>query len=415
MSGDEYQADGEVSDGFAGLLASFKAVELFPLTGEMRLTTTTGEVLSEMGAPVPDTVIVRSRWIPPGTVVELEFDGGDTVELDISARSEAPDPRRVVYLDQNHWVELARARVGSTALTGDRLATYQQFTELAKSGAIIVPLSAAHLTELGRKSGQQRRDVAVTMLELSRGWQMRNPLQIRNCELQAAFEEAAAVPPVFTLDPDVLWTREPPSRPPVPAGDVHAEAMALADDLSAACALADVLAEPERIESEEGAELADRWATSFSELAQHVRTNPKAKERLRMVSLARFITDMRDDVARAGLNSGMSPEQFQQWLVDDAEDAFIRMPALGRLREVTHRRLANADDTWVRNDLYDMLFLGTAAAYADFVVGERKIGNYLRQVDPNVTAGAEVFVKMADALEAIRARLDSDSGSDAEA
>lgn len=35
------------------------------------------------------------------------------------------------------------------------------------------------------------------------------------------------------------------------------------------------------------------------------------------------------------MSSGISPEEFQQWLVDDAEAAVIRMPALGRIRETT--------------------------------------------------------------------------------
>ncbi|WP_129670219.1 hypothetical protein [Phytoactinopolyspora endophytica] len=191
----------------------------------------TGEVFSAHCPPAPDTVIVRSCWGPPGTSLELEFDDGEVVVLDVPTRSLVSDPRPVVYLDQNHWIELARARVGSPKLAGDRLATYLRFTQLAESGDIIVPLSSAHLTEMSRKSGQQRRDVAVTMLRLSRGWWMRNPLQVRNEELGTMFDERATVPRVFTLEPDVTWTHDPSPRPPIPEGDVRAEALALATTL----------------------------------------------------------------------------------------------------------------------------------------------------------------------------------------
>lgn len=394
-----------MSGGFAAVLARFESVEFFPTTGEMRLRMLTGEVYSTPGSPVPDTVIVRSCWGPPGTSLELEFDDGEVVVLEVPTRPVVPDPRPVVYLDQNHWVELARARVGSPRLTGDRLDTYLRFTQLAESGRIIVPLSSAHLTEMGRKSGQQRRDVAVTMLRLSRGWQMRNPLQVRNEELDAVFDERAMVRPVFTLEPDVIWTHDPRPRPPIPKDDVWAEAMTLADDLAAAASLADVLADPERAQSDEGLELAQRWAASFGDLAQHVRTSPKAKAGLRLVSLARFITDMQEDVARAARDSNMTPEAFQHWLMNDSEQALMRLPSVGRIREVTHRRLANADDNWERNDLCDMLFLSTGAGYADFVVAERKIGNYLRQAAAVTRPGGRVFVKMADALEAIETHL----------
>jgi hypothetical protein len=52
-----------------------------------------------------------------------------------------------------------------------------------------------------------------------------------------------------------------------------------------------------------------------------------------------------------------------------------------------------------------MLFLSTGAGYADFVVAERKIGNYLRQAAAVTRPGGRVFVKMADALEAIETHL----------
>ncbi|WP_165368345.1 hypothetical protein [Phytoactinopolyspora endophytica] len=114
---------------------------------------------------------------------------------------------------------------------------------------------------------------------------------------------------------------------------------------------------------------------------------------------------MQDDLAQAARDSGIPTEAFQHWLMNDSEQALMRLPSVGRIREVTHRRLANADDSWERNDLYDMLFLSTAAGYADFVVGERKIGNYLRQAAATTPPGGQVFVKMADAFAAIETEL----------
>ncbi|GAA2720705.1 hypothetical protein CAE01nite_03220 [Cellulomonas aerilata] len=76
--------------------------------------------------------------------------------------------------------------------------------------------------------------------------------------------------------------------------------------------------------------------------------------------------------ARAALDGGLTPEQFGLWLEQESEDAFYRLSALGRIREVLHLRPVNADDKWERNDLNDVLHLYSAADYADVVVGENK-------------------------------------------
>lgn len=232
---------------------------------------------------------------------------------------------------------------------------------------------------------------------------MRNPLQVRLDELVSAFGSGAAADEVFTLDADVMWTERPAPRPPVAIGDLESELAALAGDLAAASALVDVLSHKEQLMSVEGKANAERWAASFGELAAHVRTNPKAKANLRLVTRARFVSDIQADLALAASRAEtVTNESLQAWLVGDQfEPDVARLPALGRVRELMHRRLANADDRWESNDLYDMLFLSTAAGYADFVVGERKTCNYLRQMGSVTTPGAQVFTRMADAVVAL--------------
>jgi len=136
-----------------------------------------------------------------------------------------------------------------------------------------------------------------------------------------------------------------------------------------------------------------------------MRSNPKAKANARDLSRTRFITDMSKDIAQAALDNGLSPEQFGSWLADDAETALVAAPALGRIREVIHMRLRNADDKWEANDLNDLLYLATAGAYADVLVGEKKTCSYLLRAGGAVSPGGAVFHRMIDALPAIESLI----------
>jgi hypothetical protein len=64
--------------------------------------------------------------------------------------------------------------------------------------------------------------------------------------------------------------------------------------------------------------------------------------------------------------------------------------------EITHIRLRNPQDAWVENDLIDMLFLSCAAAYADFVVAERKATHLLRQASHWTSSGAAVYATLRE-------------------
>jgi hypothetical protein len=107
------------------------------------------------------------------------------------------------------------------------------------------------------------------------------------------------------------------------------------------------------------------------------------------------------DIAQSASDNGLTPEQFDAWLAEGAETDLAAAPALGRIREVLHLRLRNADDIWEANDLIDLLYLATAGAYADVLIGERKTCNYLLRAGGDVTPGSAVFRRMIDAVPAI--------------
>jgi hypothetical protein len=207
---------------------------------------------------------------------------------------------------------------------------------------------------------------------------------------------------VFTLLPNAIWAdHHHTALPRFDLKDLPDEVRGLTERVTWAVALTELLLETDSDFSPEGYKIATTWAKSFHDLAQHMRSNPKAKAHARDLSRTRFITDMSKDIAQAASDNGLSPEQFGRWLADDAETALAAAPALGRIREVIHMRLSNADDKWEANDLNDLLYLATAGACADVLVGEKKTCSYLRRAQGAVSPGGAVFHRMTDALPAI--------------
>lgn len=398
-------ADGSPNaEAWASAVAALAVVEYEPPTGVVTLVRHDGDVIKEqVTSPLPGTPIVRSTWRPLDQLMQIELDDGAVCDWHLDSPSMGRDRRPIVYVDQNHWIYLSQARIGSPKLTGPRLHAYQRFFELVNDQAIIVPLSSGHFVELGRKSGQQRRDVAVTMLQVSRGWVMRNPLRVRAEELRRLFDAESPVGDVFSLDPSSLFADADANGNHDPAAAGSVEKTAAGHSL--VMAMVDVLSSTDQIQSAEGIVRAKEWADGFTDLAVHISGNPKTKAHRRAVTRMKFIGDVMLELAEAAQAAGATQEEFEAFILDESEATLMRQPALSRYREVVHRRLSNSSDRWEPNDLYDLLFLSTAAGYGDVVVAEKKMGNYLRQCEVAVTAGAQVFVTMADALKAIEARL----------
>ena len=78
-----------------------------------------------------------------------------------------PSDVRLVYLDLNHWVSLAKAAVGHRDGL-EYVSALASLREAKVSGDYDFPLSLTHIMELAaNKQHRQRRDVAGVMEELS--------------------------------------------------------------------------------------------------------------------------------------------------------------------------------------------------------------------------------------------------------
>ena len=101
---------------------------------------------------------------------------------------------RLVYLDLNHWIGLAKAAVGHP--DGRRHQdSLEALRGLHQSGQVVLPLSATHYMEMTRiTSARQRHDVAGVMEELSGFDCLMDRMVVIKLELEAAFDELLGTP-----------------------------------------------------------------------------------------------------------------------------------------------------------------------------------------------------------------------------
>lgn len=98
---------------------------------------------------------------------------------------------RVIYLDQNKWIDLARSAAG----TGDELTPAVEFVRAAKAaGAAVFPLSGAHYIESNKQHDDARYEkLGRFMHELSGVITMASPVEIVRHEIEMAFARALSM------------------------------------------------------------------------------------------------------------------------------------------------------------------------------------------------------------------------------
>ena len=343
--------------------------------------------------------------VPTGTLM-LTTTAGETLRVevhDVTVRDPLSD-RKVIYLDQNKWVQLAQAKYRPGLLSAAELAAAETLVDLVNAGQIVLPLSSGHMIETGRLLGRRRGHLAPLLVDLCRGWLMANPVLVRGDELTATLcRRAGHVSPtpqsVFTLDASTVVTGYPEPRVATGLPDALAS---LTQTLTKVTALFAALVADESTDSAEAREAARLWAAGHQELAVELARNPVARAHSREVTRAKFLTDLGLELPTAAAAAGLTPLALAEWLRHDCEADIAASPFLGLMREVVHLRLRNGQDRWAPNDLIDMLFLCCAGAYADVVVAENKTADYLRRARRAGHGRASVCSSLVEAVSAIR-------------
>jgi hypothetical protein len=309
--------------------------------------------------------------------------GGDEaiVELRSSERplDELRAGRPAVYLDQNHWSTLAATRVGHRKVSAQEACAAERLAQLVEAKEILLPVSAAHLVETTPLYGERRTALAKTVLQLGRGWQMRNPLHVRVEEILRAVEGRLPVAAdVFAPQADGFFGS--PEVLSEGTDDVGGSRADLATVLPRILGMYEAVVDAEAIPDEGGvaeAAAAD-WAGKYAGLAAQLHAVRESPEMVRRVANGNLIVDLLDDVVRVAGLARTTPEEVINRLAT-SQDPVSQMPFLAQMRQLLFARLRNKSQKWESNDLIDIVFLTCAAGYADIVVGERRTIGYLRQ------------------------------------
>ncbi len=110
-----------------------------------------------------------------------------------------PEKTLIVYLDQNKWIDLAKARVGRA--DGQKYqAVLEKIIEVVRQGKAIFPLSWIHFVETRkRRDLKKRKELAEVMAEVSLGIGIIPKSIIMNWELEHAISTVFGETPTPTL------------------------------------------------------------------------------------------------------------------------------------------------------------------------------------------------------------------------
>jgi hypothetical protein len=295
--------------------------------------------------------------------------------------------RPTIYLDQRDWSTLTHAMHDPARIASDsERAAATRLVELAQARRVILPLSAAHMTETCKQADYEPRyRRAVTLARLSAGWQLRDPLALRRFELRQAFTtryrgRCLLPPAAVTLEPGAIHAAREMDTPAF-SQEMPAEFRWAGEALRSALAVISTLLDADHVPvvPQPG------WTQEFQRFADFLRENQTGKEMKRRRTHARFLADLRPELAEEALNAGISPEQMSDWTRNHSETELQDLPALGLFREVLHEKLSDPKLRWEDNDITDMMYLTAGAAYCDHIVGERRhisyIDNAVRRLD----------------------------------
>jgi len=274
------------------------------LSGGQRESFPMPEVIAAAGVP-----FLWSRFDFTSNTLSFTVASGDKLVVEVGAAGAADGPppaRPVVYLDQLHWVSLARQRHAPEKLNEANGSAATTLIQLTEAQRIVLPLSAGHLTEMAQLEGRWRAHLGLTIMGLSRGWQMQNPVAVRKTEFLLAMRgESPRALGVFTLEPEVLFAASTPSGP---ATDLPPPFDDLLPRLTWASAVYAAVLDDEAMDMREGHEAAERWAADFPRLAQYMREHKTSAEHARINTRARLIADLGNETAVAAKCAGLTPE-----------------------------------------------------------------------------------------------------------
>lgn len=355
----------------------------------------------------PSSVIVRTRYVPSTNLLFMETNRGDTIETELpTLQDPAPRGERpVVYLDQRDWSFLAKVLFEPERVRTDRERdAAAHLIALARERKIILPMSFAHLGETSWRSDlDQRYHLALTLTQLSRGWQVRYPIDVWQYELHQTFStrfQQVALPllDVFTLDACAAESRGTFQEFALSSAGFPKEVEYVRRAMVCMMSYIDSVLASEASLRTPSTDWVDTFQLITDELAK-VPTMSEKRNVLRHMLLKELNLQV---VAETANKYGGTPSKLEQWVKSHFEADVRAMRCFGFWSEVYRVKHLDSTTKWLANDLVDMLFLTCAAGYADYVLGERSATSHLKQAARRLGRSVKVYSRMNDLVFALQ-------------
>lgn len=316
-----------------------------------------------------------------------------------------------LYLDQNKWIDLARAETGHPGGEAfvEALAVFKKAVD---EGRACFALSAAHYYETGKQRDRKRRtELATTMVRLAGTLRIAPPHTIVPWEIQRAlvevFDLPLSVPDIELFGHGVAHAFSAPTLRYTAPTEWHGvplptewqqELQRRAAQAFEAMILASVTPEgmPDemRLTMHDFKNLTDdRFVQGQEEVAAVVKQH--GRRRLEDIMLATAYTDIRMPVAEASYRLGLEPEQVG----DNWRQILEAIPSRWVEMKLRHQRQANPQKAWHGNDLNDVTALAIAVPYCDVVVTEKSWVSLLNAAKVGDRFGHHVTRSLQDVAE----------------
>ncbi len=348
---------------------------------------------------------------------------------------------KLVYLDLNHWIYLAKAATGHQ--DGARhCAALETLRRAAASSQFLFPLSGTHYMEMqGIQNPRWRRDITDVMEELTGFRTLLSRAAIIQMEVEAALDDLATprpqplYPPVTLIGDGVFHTFGP-------RGGLHG---GLRGGLPIYNAEGEDVTETTRLEFRDGPEAFDRWQAEnelllersilrgpTDEEAPDLRargwrpeTNRRiAEERAQQEQSQQFAVveqgrslrgRTRDEVAARHLFFELNElvatglvargRQLDEVFTDVATARRFTdsMPSSDIAITLTTARHRNPQTRWSANDIFDIDAMSVAVPYCDIVVTEQHACHVLKTARADRRANTQLLTELNELAALIEA------------
>jgi len=332
-----------------------------------------------------------------------------------------------VYLDTNHWISFAKARVGHADGVRHR-ECYESLLNATVSGQVCIVLSSANYMELqlAVKGARQRTDLADVMSELARFHAIRPRSQLLEAQVMQRLHDTIGRPTfpsrpepfglgfawIFNGRSDRLGLDAPPQALQVLFNEENgantllmlAQAQEMLEYMilrgSADGDPSDVpVLDLDPIRAAE----IDR-VQNFRNLEQKLAEDPKLVARLDDILIARELyLEIGPELGRLLYGAGLSIDSFfymgKDWLSDFVEG----LPTIAVQLAVRDQNIRGASRPWKVNDQRDVDHLGVAVPYCDFTVTDKAAANAIRRAGLDQQFGHIVLDDLSSLVDLIRA------------